>query len=47
MILLDWTRMGHVYCLAGVVVLDGRHHVVRPLPLRHRASPMRNVGWSP
>ena len=47
MILLDWTRMGHTYCLAGVVLEDGRQRVVRPLPARWRESPVRNVGWSP
>ncbi|HXG11727.1 MAG TPA: 3-oxoacyl-[acyl-carrier-protein] synthase III C-terminal domain-containing protein [Gemmataceae bacterium] len=32
MILLDWTRMGKSYCLAGVVAERGRYRVVRPLP---------------
>jgi hypothetical protein len=47
MILLDWTRMGRTYCLAGVVNDGRRYRVVRPLPVRHRGSPIRNVGWSP
>src|SRR6516165_6334398 len=47
MILLDWTRMGHTYCLAGVVAEAGGYRVVRPLPSRQRNSPQRNVGWSP
>ena len=44
---LDWTRIGHTYCLAGVIVKDGRLRVVRPLPARSREGPVRNVGWSP
>ncbi len=47
MILLDWTRMGTTYCVAGAVVEDGRTRVVRPLWVRHRHAPVRNVGWSP
>jgi hypothetical protein len=47
LILLDWTRMGRVYCLAGVIVQDGRYRVVRPLPARRRDAVVRNVGWSP
>jgi hypothetical protein len=47
MILLDWTRMGRTYCLAGVVAEAGSYRVVRPLPGRQRKSPQRNVGWSP
>jgi hypothetical protein len=47
MILLDWTRMGGAYCLAGVVVERGEYRVVRPLLARHRHVPVRNVGWSP
>lgn len=47
MVLLDWTRMGKCYCLAGVVPQDNRLRVVRPLPARQRDAPVRNVGWSP
>lgn len=47
MILLDWTRMGHVYCLAGAVRDNGGYRVVRPLLARHRAAAVRNTGWSP
>jgi hypothetical protein len=46
MILLDWTRMGKNYCLAGVVVQDGRYRVVRPLLARHRQASVRVAGWS-
>jgi hypothetical protein len=46
MILLDWTRMGKSYCLAGVVEQNGQLRVVRPLPARQRDAPVRNVGWS-
>jgi hypothetical protein len=45
-ILLDWTRMGSTYCVAGVVVQAGQTRVVRPLPARLRTAPARNVGWS-
>lgn len=47
MILLDWTRMGRSYCLAGVVHRDGQLRVVRPLWARNRDAPVRNVGWPP
>ena len=47
MILLDWTRMGTTYCVAGAVVENGTARVVRPLWVRHRHAPGRNVGWSP
>src|SRR5438874_883027 len=46
MILLDWTRMGKSYCLAGVVRRDGGCRVVRPLLARDRDEPLRTVGWS-
>jgi len=46
MILLDWTRMGRSYCLAGAVAEGGRWRVVRPLLARWRDAPVRNVGWS-
>ena len=47
MILLDWTRMGKTYCVAGVVLDNGRYRVVRPLLAKNRAAPVRNIGWSP
>jgi hypothetical protein len=47
MILLDWTRMGRTYCLAGAVPEGNGFRIVRPLPGRQRHSSQRNVGWSP
>jgi hypothetical protein len=47
MIVLDWTRMGQSYCLAGVVAERGGFRVVRPLLARYRDAPVRNIGWSP
>src|SRR5262249_5488830 len=47
MVLVDWTRMGRSYCLAGVVADGAGWRVARPLPARSRMSTVRNVGWSP
>jgi hypothetical protein len=47
LILLDWTRMGTLYCLAGVVEQDSSYRAVRPLLVRHHDAPVRNAGWSP
>ena len=47
LIVLDWTRMGRQFCLAGVVVQGGEYRVVRPLPAKARGSATPNVGWSP
>lgn len=47
MVLLDWTRMGRQYCLAGIVQHSGQLRVVRPLPIGHRTEAVRNLGWSP
>ncbi len=47
MILIDWTRMGSTYCVAGAIVQGGVRRVVRPLWVRHRNAPVRNTGWSP
>src|SRR3954463_427431 len=47
MVLVDWTRMGKTYCLAGVVFQGGQPRVVRPLPGRQRDAPVRNAGWPP
>jgi hypothetical protein len=46
MILLDWTRMGRSYCLAGVVRGGSGWLVVRPLLYKNPDAPVRNVGWS-
>jgi hypothetical protein len=46
-ILLDWTRMGRLYCLAGAVFQAGQYRIVRPLPSRARDNPVPNQGWSP
>lgn len=47
MILLDWTRMGKTYCLAGAVLEGDHFRIVRPLLWKFRDAPVRNVGWSP
>jgi hypothetical protein len=46
MVLLDWTRMGKQYCLAGAVVGSSPGRIVRPLLTKNRDAPVRNVGWS-
>jgi hypothetical protein len=45
-VLLDWTRMGRAYCVAGAVVEEDLGRVIRPLPRRTIDIPVRNVGWS-
>lgn len=45
MVLLDWTRMGIFYCLAGAVSDGGQWKFVRPLLKKHRTAAMRNMGW--
>jgi hypothetical protein len=47
MVLLDWTRMGNAFCLAGVVHEKGTWRVVRPLLAKGRELPARTVGWAP
>jgi hypothetical protein len=47
MVLLDWTRMGKAYCLAGVILKDDTYYVVRPLPGWRQDAPVPNVGWVP
>jgi hypothetical protein len=47
MVLLDWTRMGKFYCIAGAVAEGDGWKFVRPLLTRHRTAPVRNIGWSP
>jgi hypothetical protein len=46
-ILVDWTRMGRTYCLAGAVLHGAQARILRPLPARSADAPVRNVGWSP
>ena len=46
MILLDWTRMGRSYCLAGAVSDGGGWRIVRPLLAKNKTAAVRNVGWS-
>ena len=46
MILVDWTRMGRTYCLAGAVFQDKQWRIVRPLLTKFCDAPVRNVGWS-
>src|ERR1700737_176321 len=46
MILLDWTRMGRSYCLAGAMAQQGGYRIVRPLLAKNKNAPVRNVGWS-
>jgi hypothetical protein len=47
LVLLDWTRMGRQYCLAGAVLDSHPMKIVRPLLAKHRDAPVRNTGWSP
>jgi hypothetical protein len=47
MVLLDWTRMGRLYCLAGAIAEKGTYRIVRPLLSRYKTAPVRNAGWSP
>jgi hypothetical protein len=47
MVVLDWTRMGKVFCLAGLVQHGDEWRVVRPLPCYARSAAVRNVGWPP
>jgi hypothetical protein len=47
LILLDWTRMGKTYCVAGAVADGKGFKIVRPLWAKNQRAPVRNVGWSP
>jgi len=47
LILLDWTRMGRSYCLAGAVADGAGYRVIRPILHKFRDAPVRNAGWSP
>jgi hypothetical protein len=46
-ILLDWTRMRHSYCLSGAIVKEGKIRIVRPIPAYSDNSSRGNSGWSP
>src|SRR5438132_1160171 len=45
MILLDWTRMGGTYCLAGAVREQTGYRIVRPMLAKNRQLPQRKFGW--
>jgi hypothetical protein len=47
MLLLDWTRMGKLYCLAGAIYENGQYRINRPLAAKSHADADRKVGWSP
>jgi len=47
MILLDWTRMGLSYCIAGAVQDRENWQIVRPMMAKRGAVPPHIVGWSP
>jgi hypothetical protein len=46
MTLLDWTRMGHAWCLAGIIRQQGQYRVVRPRLASERGAPIANIGWT-
>jgi hypothetical protein len=46
MVLVDWTRMGKAYCIAGAVREGNGYRTVRPLFDRHRRTNCRIAGWS-
>jgi hypothetical protein len=45
MVLLDWTRMGRAFCVAGAVRQDKSYRIVRPLLANNRNAPVRNLRW--
>jgi hypothetical protein len=47
MILLDWTRMGRYFCLAGATVHSQSVRIVRPLPERFYDGQSGHIGWPP
>lgn len=47
LILIDWTRMGKGYCLAGAVFQAGACRIVRPLLYRPGPVTTRTLAWSP
>jgi hypothetical protein len=46
MILLDWTRMGVNYCVAGAVLGKDGCRIVRPLVVGNRQERVRKFGWA-
>jgi hypothetical protein len=46
MVLIDWTRMGRSYCLAGALLDKVPVRIVRPLLSRGRGLAAPNIGWS-
>jgi hypothetical protein len=47
MLLIDWTRMGRLYCLAGAIYEGGQYRIVRPLAAKSHLDADRKLGWSP
>src|SRR5262245_24744844 len=47
MLLIDWTRMGRLYCLAGAIYEGGHYRIVRPLAAKSHLDADRKLGWSP
>ncbi len=45
MILVDWTRLGLNFCLAGAVAEKGAWRIVRPMQARNRQERIRKFGW--
>jgi hypothetical protein len=45
MVLLDWTRMGKTFCLAGAVADGKSFRIIRPLLANNQNASVRNVGW--
>ena len=45
MVLVDWTRMGKGFCLAGQVVQQNQPRIVRPLLAKNRSAGERKLGW--
>jgi len=45
MILVDWTRMGRTYCIAGLVSEGQGWRTVRPMPVASRGGSGRPRLW--
>jgi hypothetical protein len=43
-VLIDWTRMGKTFCVAGLVAEGGAWRTVRPMPVALRPTPHIGVG---